>query len=151
MKKFKVTTVISIALFLQLPFIQSVYSQSHYPVEVQYQPVQVRISNLKIISDVENNQANKVLSGTVKRRSYNSHVLQGHIDYVVLNKANGIIHEGAINVPGLNLRNNRYGRQFKILLPATLPEGSHIKIGWHKTQASVLSNSSIYHKQNSLL
>jgi hypothetical protein len=151
MKKFKVTTVISIVLFLQIPFIQSVYSQSHYSVEVQHQPVQVRISNLKIISDVENNQANKVLSGTVKRRSYNSHVLPGHIDYVVLNKANGIIHEGAIKVAGLNLRNNRYGRQFNILLPATLPEGNHIKIGWHKTQASVLSNSSAYHKQNSLL
>ena len=156
MKKFKfpvvMKVVISIAFVLQSLILNSVYAQSHYPIEVKNQPVQVRISQLKIKSGIENdNNEDKVLSGLVKRRSYNSHVLPGHIDYVIFDSNDDVTHEGAIQVSGLNLRNSRYGRQFKILLPKNMPEGSHIKIGWHKNQTSAFYNASISHKSNSLL
>lgn len=82
MKKFKfsvvMTVVISIAFVLQSLIISSVYAQSQYPIEVKNQPVQVRISQLKIKSGIENES--RALSEIVKRRSYNSHILPGHID-----------------------------------------------------------------------
>ncbi len=151
MKNFKLPVVISIAFVLQSMSFTSVYAQSHYPIEVKNQPVQVRLSQLKIKSGVESDNDNSVLSGRIKRRSYNSHVLPGHIDYVIIDRNDEVIHEGAIQVSGLNLRKNRYGRQFNILLPKNMPEGSHIKIGWHKTQTSAPYNASISHKSNSLL
>ena len=155
MKKFKLSAVISIVITFQILFLQSLYAQSQYPIEIKHQPVQVNLSNLKIKSVVENNQESQLLTGRIKRRAYNSHVLPGHIDYVVLGRNDEILYEGAIQVSGLNLRSRSpFGRQFKILLPE-LADGSHIKIGWHSTQhstqASAVNNVLTYHKQNSLL
>ncbi len=151
MKMFKLPIVLSIAFVLQSLLLTPVYAQLYYPIEVKNQPVQVRISQMKIKYSVENDNEDSVLSGRIKRRSYNSHVLPGHIDYVIIDRNDEVIHEGAIQVSGLNLRKNRYGRQFNILLPKNMPEGSHIKVGWHKTQTSAPYNASISHKSNSLL
>ena len=70
MKKLKFTAVISIAIILQILFLHAVYAQSHYPVAINYQPTQVRISQLKIKTGTENNQTVTMLSGRIKRRSY---------------------------------------------------------------------------------
>ena len=148
MKKF-ILPISFLALFVS-PFVnlQAADKELFYPVEVIHKSVKVRISNIKI--QHQNNQL--VLSGLIKRRAQNSHVLPGHIDYVIIDKQGQIIKESAINYSAsLSLRNSQYGRHFNFVIPDNLPEGSRIKLGWHKNQPMNTLSSNAYHKKNSLL
>jgi hypothetical protein len=144
MNKIQLTAVTVVLLFVQFLLLQMVHAEELYPVQVNYQPTKVKISNL----NVKNEQGMIVISGVIKRRSYNSHALPGHLDVQVLDNQNEVSQQGIIKVSGLNLRRNRNGRQFRISLDNELPEGSYIKLGWHDNQ-KLSSNHHL--KQSSLL
>jgi hypothetical protein len=150
MKKFKLSVVIPIVIITQLFVLHNAHAETLYPVKVDYQPTKVRFSKVKVKLTVINQKEQIVLRGVVKRRIYNSHILPDHIDYIVLDSREQILQQGAIQVSGINLRHNRYGRQFSLLLPDALPGGSTIKLGWHNNQTSVLS-APAYHYKNLFL
>ncbi|MBE9525835.1 MAG: hypothetical protein IME94_02585 [Proteobacteria bacterium] len=62
MKRLKFPVVILIAFIFQSLILSSVYAQSHYPIEVKNQPVQVRISQLKVKSSIDNDNKDRVFS-----------------------------------------------------------------------------------------
>jgi hypothetical protein len=100
-----------------------------YPVEIDFKSVQVRISNIKIQSMDEQ----LILSDLIKRRSYNSRVLPAHIIYSISDGKGEFIKEGIINYSSsISLRCWKYGSYFRLVLPDNLPEGSPIKLDWHK-------------------
>lgn len=144
MNKTQLTAITVALLFVQFLLLQMVHAEMPYPVQVNYQPTKVKISNI----NVKKEQGMFVISGVIKRRSYNSHALPGHLDVQVVDSQNEILQQGTIKVSGLNLRRNRNGRQFRISLDNTLPKGSYIKLDWHDNQMSS-SNHSL--KQSSLL
>ena len=91
--------------------------------------MQVRISKIKI--QYENEQL--ILSGLIKRRSYNSRVSPGHINYSIVDGQGQFIKEGVVNYPmNISSRHSKYGSHFSFVLPDDLPEGSRIKLGWQK-------------------
>jgi hypothetical protein len=131
MKKIKhCVSILPVITILSMLFLSTVNAQSLYPIEIDHQPVKVRIVNV-IIENNDNKQL--TLRGTVKRRSYNSHVLSGYIHYQILDNQNQLLNTGRIIISGLNLRRNRYGRQFQLIFPDRLPQGSHIKLGWQSS------------------
>lgn len=126
---------------------QMVYAQLLYPVEILYQPTKVRISNIKI--ERQSNQL--VLSGIVKRRAYNSHVLPGHIDYIVFDINDQVVTEGAVNYSSsLNLRQLKQGAQFSFVLPKNLTEGSYIKVGWNRDHSNKQPTQIMHHEKSPL-
>jgi len=119
-----------------------------YPVEIIYQPTQVRISNIRI----ESQSDQLILSGKIKRRAYNSHVLPGHIDYVILDVNDQIVTEGAVDYSSsLSLRRLKQGAHFSFLLPKVLDEGSYIKIGWNRNHNEMKLGQVTHHKKSPLL
>ena len=135
----------TVALFIaQFLLIQMVHAEMPYPVEVNYQPTKVKISNIKVTKE----HGMEVISGVIKRRSYNSHALPGHLDVQIIDSQNVILQQGIIKVSGLNLRRNRNGHQFHMTLNNKLPEGSYVKLDWHNN--NIVSLNRCY-KQSSLL
>jgi hypothetical protein len=123
---YAIAATMSLSLFILL---QASATELLYPVEIKNKPPKVRIYNVKI----QQQQDQLVLSGLLKRRSYNSHVLPGHIDYVVIDTNENVIKQGWTQSPtGLNLRRYRYAHQFQLLLPNDLSEGSRIELSWHQ-------------------
>ena len=122
-------------LFSQFLLLQAARAELLYPVEVNSNPTQVRISkiNIKKLNEMI------VLTGKINRRAYNSHVLPGHIDILVMNANNQLLKQEMINISSLNLRRYRYDRQFKITFANEFPEGSYFKVNWHQSQSGHLS------------
>lgn len=137
MNKIKSSAVIATLLFSQFLLLQAARAELLYPVEVISKPTQVKISkiNVKKLNEMI------VITGTVNRRSYNSHVLPGHLEIQVMDKNNQLLKLETIKVSGLNLRHNRYSHQFRIAFANELPKGSYFKISWHQSQSGHLSNS----------
>ncbi|NOQ79946.1 MAG: hypothetical protein GQ546_11155 [Gammaproteobacteria bacterium] len=126
---------------------QMVNAQLLYPVDILYQPTKVRISKIKI----ERHSHQLVLSGIVKRRAYNSHVLPGHIDYIVFDVNDQVVAEGAVNFSSsLNLRRLKQGVQFSFLLPNNLSEGSYIKVGWNRNHMGERLTKVTHYKKSPL-
>jgi len=133
MKKLLLSTAVSSLFFFTLGGLQIAKAGLLYPVEVSSQTPMVKISKIKI---QQHNQI-WVLSGVVKRHSYNSSALPGHIDVAIMGPNDGkkpqIITESVIDYsPSLSLRRWRSGSRFDITLPNNLPIGSTIKLKWHK-------------------
>lgn len=148
MKKFMLSSVITVLFVSQFLSLQVARAELLYPVEIDYQPVQVRISRIKIQQDGEQ----LILSGLIKRRSYNSHVLPGHIDYSIIDGKGQLIKEGMTNYsPSLSLRRWKYGSHFSFSLSKNLPEGSTIKLGWHQNHSKKHISSALNLKNNLLL
>lgn len=147
MNKIKLSAVTAALLFSPFLLLKTVHAELLYPVEIDYQPVKVKISKL----NVKKHNDSVVVSGTINRHAYNSHVLPAHIDLLVLDSNKKIFQRGIINVSGLNLRHNRYGRQFRIALSNDLPQGSTIKLGWHQKSASHNVSLNNFNQQDSLL
>ena len=124
MKLAVIYVVLTILLYVSL---QVVHADTYYPVQVKAQATTIKFSNIKV---TKKNKIS-VLSGIISRRSYNSHVFPGHLDLEVLNNNNEIIYQSIIKITGLNLRRNRYGRQFIVKVDNELPEASYFKLSWH--------------------
>jgi len=119
-----------------------------YPVEIIYQPTKVRISNIRI----EPRSDQLLLSGTIKRRAYNSHILPGHIDYVVFDVNDQVVTEGAVEYSSsLNMRRLKQGAHFSFLLPKELNEDSYIRIGWNRNHSMTKISQVTHHKKSPLL
>lgn len=132
MKKLILSTVLIVLFVSPFLFLQSVRAELIYPVEIDYKPVQVRISRIKML--YENEQL--VLKGLIKRRAYNSHVLPGHIAYSIVDGEGKMIKEGVVRYSNsLSSRRWKYGSHFSFVLPDDLPEGSRIKLGWYKNHS----------------
>lgn len=87
--------------------------------------------------EMENQDGRYVLSGKIKRRSYNSQVAPGHVDYVVYDGKGSVLTEGAIAYsPSLSLRRWKYGSSFSVLLPETVDKEASVKIAFHKNQGA---------------
>ena len=135
-----------ISSVLLLPQIAS--AELLYPVEIIHQPTKVKISNIKI----EPQSDQLILSGKIKRRAYNSHVLPGHIDYVVFDVNNEVVEEGAIDYSSsLSLRRVKQGAHFRFLLPKKMDKGSYVRIGWSQNHTSMQLSKVTRHKKNPLL
>ena len=131
MKKLFFSTALSILFISPFLFSQNVRAELIYPVEINYKPVQVTISQIKIINEKEQ----LVLKGLIKRRAYNSHVTPGHIAYSIFDGEGKLIKEGVAQYSNsLSSRRWKYGSHFSFVLPNDLPEGSRIKLGWSKNQ-----------------
>ncbi|RKZ98208.1 MAG: hypothetical protein DRQ43_01825 [Gammaproteobacteria bacterium] len=147
----KTLKLIAIKLFLVSGVILSpkiANAELLYPVEIIYQPTQVRISNIRI----EPQSDQLLLSGTIKRRAYNSNVLPGHIDYIVFDVNDQVVTEGAVNYSSsLSLRRLKQGAHFSFLLPKELDEGSYIRIGWNRNHSMTQPSQVTHHKKSPLL
>ncbi len=147
----KTLKLIAIKLFLVSGVILSpkiANAELLYPVEIIYQPTQVRISNIRI----EPQSDQLLLSGTIKRRAYNSNVLPGHIDYIVFDVNDQVVTEGAVNYSSsLSLRRLKQGAHFSFLLPKELDEGSYIRIGWNRNHNVMKLDQVTHHKMSPLL
>jgi hypothetical protein len=103
------------------------YAGTLYPVEIKTNSNKLTIFKIKLMPS----EKNILLTGVVKRRSYNSHILPGHIDYRIVDADKQIFKEGIIRVIGLNLRKNSYGRAFELFIEEKLPQNSIIQLSWH--------------------
>ena len=75
-----------------------------------------------------------VLSGKIRRKSYNSQVAPGHIDYAAFDNEDNLITEGAVRYsPSLSLRRWKHGSTFSIKLPTSVTETATIRISFHKS------------------
>ena len=135
MKKL-LSIAVSGLFFSAISSLQVANAESLYPVEVTSKTPSVKISKIKI------QKLNQlwVLSGVVKRRSYNSAVLPGHIDVTIVKTIAGaqaqILSKDVVDYsPSLSLRRWRSGSRFNLTLPNDLPAGSTIKLKWHKNQS----------------
>lgn len=144
MNKIQRATVAVTLLIAPFFLLQMVHADMLYPVQVDYQPTQVKIKNINVKKEHER----IIVSGVINRRSYNTHTLPGHLDIQVFDNQNVILQQSIISVSGLNLRRNRNGRQFRLSLGNELPKGSYIKVNWH--QNMIVGSSHIF-KHNSLL
>jgi hypothetical protein len=144
MNKIQLAAMAVALFFVQFLLLQMVHAEIPYPVQVNYQPTKVKISNIHINKE----QGMFIISGVIKRRAYNSHALPGHLDFQIIDSQNETIQKGIIKVSGLNLRRNRNGRQFRITLDNKLPKDGHIKLDWHNNKMVSFNPS---HKQSSLL
>ncbi len=80
-----------------------------------------------------------VIAGRLKQR-YRSHVGSGHVDIAILNPAGEILGKGsAFYVPGiLSAKRSRHrGSRFEVRLPVVPPEGSKVRLEFHRTMKSV--------------
>jgi hypothetical protein len=133
MKIFKRIIFSLILLFSQLLTLASADSQAvntiNTPaVEIVRLSPYVRLFNVNV--NTENNQLQ--VTGKVKKVRHNSHVLPGHIDYVVLDENQQIIQTGKVTYkPSLFLRSPKHGSEFKITLVNNIPEHAIIKLAWH--------------------
>ncbi|MCU7938633.1 MAG: hypothetical protein KZQ64_13595 [gamma proteobacterium symbiont of Bathyaustriella thionipta] len=133
MKKIKMFIVVTILFIFQVLSFQSARAGLLYPVDIDSQPVQVRIFGIKI----KKHDKKALLSGQIKRRSYNSHVVPGHIYYSIFNGNGQTIKEGIVNYSAsLSLRRLKQGSYFSFEIPDSLPEGSRIRLGWQKKSIS---------------
>lgn len=140
--------IIALPILFQLISTNSANAELLYPVEISSQTPQVRINRINIESS--NNQM--ILSGRVKKRAPNVHVIQGHIDYLILSSNGKIIASNAINYsPRLLHKRSKFGSLFNFVLPDNLPVGSTIKIGWHQNSSKKHLSSAAFHQSNSLL
>ena len=129
MKKLILSIFITSLLFSQLLSLAIAKAEILYPVEVSSESTKVRISKVKI----QNSNEQLLLSGLVKRRSYNSTVLPGHISYEVNDAHGKLIHRGDVNYsPSLSLRRWKSGSRFNLVLPNNLPKDSRIKLAWRQ-------------------
>ena len=132
MKKYILSTIATVTCITQLLFLQSAQAELIYPVTIDSKAAKVSISKIKI----QKQNDNWVLSGKVKRRSYNSHVSPGHIKYSILSDKGQVIKQGATNYsPSLSSRRWKYGSRFSFVVPGNLPEGTSIRLGWHHHQS----------------
>ena len=139
-------SVMSMTFFsLFLIVLQTVTAESLYPIEVVSQSLGVKISNIKI------QKANQqwILTGVVKRKSYNSSVLPGHIDITILGNKKHIVAQTQVGyAPSLSLRRWKAGSHFSFTLPSQIPRGSRIKLQWHKNQSQKHLLSKAYDRQS---
>ncbi|MCW8932382.1 MAG: hypothetical protein OQL19_19370 [Gammaproteobacteria bacterium] len=129
MKKINSSAVFAALFFTPLISLQAVQAEMLYPVEIKHQPTQVKISNV----DVKKENQVIVAKGIISRRNYNSYVQPGHIDIQIMDENDEVFLQETIKVSGLNLRHNRYGRQFRIAFLNELPKGSFFKLNWHQS------------------
>lgn len=79
-----------------------------------------------------------VVTGKIKKRSYNSRVSPGHIDYAIYDASGKLIDEGAVQyTPSFMLRRWKYGSSFSFKVPDNLPRNSTVKVSHHKNQVNV--------------
>ncbi|MFK5894978.1 MAG: hypothetical protein QM504_17305 [Pseudomonadota bacterium] len=126
MKFFILSTIMSVIFFSPFLNLQA-NAELPYPVAIDAKAAIVNISKIKI--------QNLLLSGIVKKRSYNSHVAPGHIKYFIVSDKEQILKQGVVEYsPTLSLRSWRYGSRFSFVIPENLPAGAHIRLGWHHNQ-----------------
>ncbi|MFK5986023.1 MAG: hypothetical protein QM479_11445 [Pseudomonadota bacterium] len=129
MKKFMLSTAITALFVFQVANLQEARAELLYPVKIAYQSMKVRISKIQIQYD----DKQLILSGFIKRRSYNSRVLTGHIYYSIMDNKGQLIKKGRTNYSsGLSLKRWEHGSHFSFVLPENMPEESSIKLGWQR-------------------
>jgi len=119
----------NLLFIILLAFFLNVQAQIPYTVDIDSGSAKIKIFNVKI---KQHNQ-NLVLTGSIKRRSYNSKIQPGHINYIIENSLGKILQQGNSKyAPSLSLRRWKHGGKFTIRLPNNLPKNSKIKLSWHK-------------------
>jgi len=127
MKKIIFSTIVSSLFLGQLLVMQIAKAELLYPVELSSESTRVRFSKIKI----QTHHKQIELSGSIKRRSYNSRVLPGKISYIVNDGQGNIIKKGGINYsPSLSLRRWKSGSHFSLVLPNDLPKDTRIQLAW---------------------
>jgi len=117
-----------VALFAVTP-VMSFANEKEPTIETISSTSGVKFVKLSIDSD---DQA-MVLTGRVKRRIYNSRVLPGHIDYLVVNTAGETLGQGAVQYSSsLGLRRWKHGSSFSFQLPEDTPNDAVIKLTFHR-------------------
>lgn len=109
----------------------------------------VRFESLSI----EYVEGSPILAGKVKKKSYNTSVLSGHVDYIIKDSNGAVIVEGGVQYrPSLALRRWKYGSSFSIELPKDLPADATIQVGFHRNSYKPETNSPVaQHTENKLL
>jgi len=122
-------TKITFFILIQFFILPMAWSKQLYPVDIESDSAKVKFLQVEVHR--QNDQL--LLTGKVKRRSYNSTVLPGHIDYIISDSQGQIIAEGVTNyAPSLSLRGWKFGSHFSVNLPDNLPEDSRIKLSWQR-------------------
>lgn len=134
MKNIILSFAVSSILIGQFLFLSTAHANEQlYKVNIVSSTTAVKFLRLKV--QTQDNQL--VLTGKVKRRSRNTITLPGHIDVVVTDSNGQILLEKKVKyVPAILSRRSRFGSSFKMALPNNIPEGSSIKVQWHKNQAT---------------
>jgi len=127
-------------LLVGLSSLHGISAATEYPIEIISKTPKVTISKVKI----DQINGKMILNGLVKRRSYNSSVVPGHIDITIKDSQNRIITNNTLNyTPSLSLRRWKFGSRFNFVLPADLPADSSVQIGWHPNRSKQHLFSSI--------
>ena len=136
-----------VAAILAVTFTSAVSADSR--TEIDTSTPSVKFQNVSINHDGDR----PMLTGKIKRRSYNSSVSPGHIDYIVVSKDGLTIDQGAIQYsPSLSLRRWKYGSSFSVLLPENLPSHVIIRVGYHRNQYIAPTESPrVSHLENTLV
>lgn len=129
MKNISLSIAITSLFISQLFSLQIVNAaEKNFPVKIVSETTTVKLSRV----DVKNENQQLVLTGRVKRRSPNTHVVPGHIDVLV----NGELYNNLRYSPGRLHKRSVFGSKFNLVLPANLPKGSTIKLKWHRNQST---------------
>ena len=127
MKPIKILISLS---FLILPL--SSHANTHhksYQIERLSKSSTVKLSDVKLIKEDDK----YIILGKLKKRSYNTHVQPGHIEYNLKTSDDELVERGVTNTVGnLNLRHLKNGRQFKQTLDGPLPKNGRLELIWHK-------------------
>ena len=100
-----------------------------YQIDQLSKSTTVKLSDIKLMKEADK----YIILGKLKKRSYNTHVQPGHIEYNLKTSDDVLVERGVINTAGnLNLRHLKNGRQFKQPLDGPLPKKGRLELIWHK-------------------
>lgn len=126
----KSVIVYFVALFAVTP-VMGIASEMEPSIKIISSTSKVTFENMSI----DNDDQGVVLTGKIKRSNYNSQVVPGHIDYLVVNIAGETLDQGAVQYsPSLGLRRWKYGSSFSLRISADTPADAVIKLTFHQDQ-----------------